>query len=335
MTDPEDPGLLCRPPAVVLRRGEPSTTTGLVIHVGPRVRALALVVLVVPLAAGGSCNKGQPPQDEVRPTELPKLTEEPAGEKKPVEGAKLDGFKDDEKARFEALADQLPSPCGKGVSLRTSRNTEATCGRARFAVDFVTELIKDGASDDELKELYMARYPRERKVQKFKTVADVPHSGPQDARVVFVEFFDYGCPACKTFGPVLEEVQAAYPRDVAVYYKMFPLAAHPDSPGAAQAALAAFAQGKFKEMHALLFADQFAHKKEKLVEYAKQIGLDMAKFEADFAAMTAKVEADKTEGNAAGVQGTPSIFLNGTLWEGPPAAKYMKMWVEEELALNR
>jgi protein-disulfide isomerase len=296
---------------------------------------VALLLLIAPLLGAGSCTKSEAPKDEATPTELPPLPDEPAGEKKPVEGAKLDGMKDDDKARFEALVDKLPSPCGKGHSLRTSRNTDATCVRARFAVDYVTELLKDGASDDELKELYVARYPKDRTVRPLKVGADVPHLGPDDARVVFVEFFDYGCPACGQFAPVLKEVQAAYPRDVAIYYKMFPLAAHADSPGAAQAAVAAGKQGKFHEMHELLFADQYAHKKENLDAYAQKLGLDKAKFEADYAAATAAVEADKAEGNASGVQGTPTIFLNGVLWEGPGAAKYMKMWVEEELALNR
>jgi protein-disulfide isomerase len=303
-----------------------------------RRRALTLLaaVVAVPLLAGGSCRKGEAPEDDARRVQLPDLPEEPAGgEKKPVEGAKLDALKPEDRTRFEALVDQLPSPCGKAHSLRTSRNTDAACGRARFAVEFVEALLTDGAADDEIKELYMARYPRERKKVALAVDPSMPHAGPGVARVVFVEFFDYGCPACGKVAPELTALEAAYPQDVVVYYKMFPLAAHPDSAGAAQAALAAHAQGKFKEMHALLFADQFAHQRDKLDGYAKQIGLDMKRFAADFDAVVPKLEADKAEGNRVGVQGTPTIFLNGVLWEGPPAMKYMKMWVDEELALNR
>lgn len=296
-----------------------------------------VVVLGLPLLGGSSCKKGEPPADEARPAELPPISgEPPEADKKPVEGAKLDALKDDEKKRFETLVDKLPSPCGKTHSLRTSRNTDASCARAPFAVSYVTALIEDGASDEDVQNLYMSRYPSERKVAKLDVSAKVPHTGPDDARVVVVEFYDYGCPACAEFAPVLREVQEAYPRDVAVYYKQFPItAAHPDSGNAAQAALAAGKQGKFKEMHELLFENLHAHKKSDVDGYARKLGLDMAKFEADFAAASAQVDADRTEGNAAGVQGTPTAFLNGVRWEGPSTAKYLKMWVDEELALNR
>lgn len=300
------------------------------------LRAFVLSLsLPLALAACNGCKKGEPADDSPKPAELPTLTDEPTGAKKPVEGAKLDDVKEADRARFEVLADQLPSPCGKAHSLRTSRNTDAACVRARFGVDYLLALLADGATDDEIKELYMARYPRERKQAQFKVDPAIPHVGPDDARVVVVEFFDYGCPACGSIAPVIAEVAAAYPRDVAVYYKMFPLAAHPDSGGAAQAAIAAHKQGKFKAMHELLFGDQFNHKRETLEGYATKIGLDMARYQADYLAAEALVEADKAEGNTAGVQGTPAIFIDGVMWEGPGAAKYMKTWIDEQLALNR
>jgi protein-disulfide isomerase len=299
-------------------------------------RPAFLLVLAAASALAACKPKGEPEHDKAPPAELPKLTDEPpAADRKPVEGAKLDTLKDDQKPRFEALADQLPSPCGKAHSLRTSRNTDASCGRARFAVDFVTSLLADGATDAEIKELYVARYPRERVVKTFATGPEVPRSGRADARVVITEFFDYGCPSCGRFAPELAEAAAAFPDDVAVQYKMFPLAAHVDSPGAAAAALAAHRQGKFKAMHELLFSDQTSQKKPKLDEYAKQIGLDMAKYEADFEAADKQIQADKAEGTAAGVKGTPTVYINGVLWEGPPGANYLKMWLEEEIALNR
>jgi protein-disulfide isomerase len=300
----------------------------------PRVtlpRTLALILLSLCLS-GASCSKSaaKPKPD----TELPPLTDEPQGDKKPVEGADVSALSDADKGRFEALADKLPSPCGKAHSLRTSRNTDESCVRARFAVPFLVELLKDGADDDLIKEIYMARYPRERKKLDFEITADSPHAGPADAPVKVVEFFDYGCPACGEMYPVVEELLAAYPRDLVVYYKQFPLAAHADSPGAAQAALAAGKQGKYLEMHKLLFADQYAHKKDDLIKYAEKLGLDMKQFETDYQAAATAVEASKAEGEKAGVTGTPTLYLNGVLWEGPRDPKYMKMCIEEELAVN-
>jgi thiol-disulfide isomerase/thioredoxin len=262
-------------------------------------------------------------------------SEPPAAERKPVEGADVGKLGAQEQQRFEKLVDKLPSPCGKAHSLRTSRNTDAPCIRARFAVDYVIALLSDGATDDEARELYNLRYRKEEAKRGFRLNADVPHTGPADARVVLVEFFDYGCPACQAFAPELASVMEAYPNDAVLYYKQFPLAAHEFSRGAAQAALAASKQGKFHEYHELLFKNQQAHKKDDLFGYAKSLGLDMAKFEADFAASSASVESDKKEGEDAHVDGTPTLFINGRKYQDPAVARYVKMWIEEELAVNR
>jgi protein-disulfide isomerase len=88
-------------------------------------------------------------------------------------------------------------------------------------------------------------------------------------------------------------------------------------------------------MHALLFQNPQAHKRDDLLKYAQQIGLDMKKFEADFTAAAAQVESDKKEGEEVGVDSTPTLYINGRKYEDPSVAKYVKMWVEEELAVNR
>jgi protein-disulfide isomerase len=261
---------------------------------------------------------------------------EPApGARKPVGGADTSKLEAPDKQRFEKLVDKLPSPCGKAHSLRTSRNTDASCIRARFAVDFLIALLADGATDDEIREMYSLRYKKDQPRRQFKLSSDVPHQGPADARVVMVEFFDYGCPACQGFAPELVQVVESYPSDAVLYFKQFPLAAHEFSRGAAQAALAAARQGKYHEMHVLLFENQQAQKKEDLVGYARKLGLDMARFEADFNATAAQVEADKKEGDDAGVNSTPTLYINGRAYDGPLVAKYVKMWIEEELAMNR
>jgi thiol-disulfide isomerase/thioredoxin len=262
-------------------------------------------------------------------------SETPAAERKPVEGADVGKLASPEQQRFEKLVDRLPSPCGKAHSLRTSRNTDAECIRARFAVDYVVALLGDGAPDEDITRLYSMRYRKDDKKRGFRLSDDVPHQGPADARVVLVEFFDYGCPACKEFAPELDRAVKAFPNDVVIYYKQFPLAAHQHSRGAAQAALATSKQGKYHEMHELLFANPDGHKKEDLVAAAKGLGLDIARFEADYAAAGAQVEADKKEGDDAGVSSTPTLYINGRKYEDPSIEKYVKMWIEEELAVNR
>jgi protein-disulfide isomerase len=295
-------------------------------------------VLVGLLLGGCSCgNKNSSANGEGNYKDITSTFEEekPGAERKPVEGADVSKLSGTDKQRFEKLVDKLPSPCGKPHSLRTSRNTDAECIRARFAVDYVLMLLGDGAPDEELSKLYAARYRKDDKKHGFRLSADVPHTGPADARVVLVEFFDYGCPACQQFAPELQQVAEAYPNDVVIYYKQFPLAAHEFSRGAAQAALAAGKQGKFHEMHELLLKNGTAHKKGDLDGYARSLGLDMAKFEADFAAVAAQVESDKKEGEGAGVDGTPALYINNRKFEDPTFARYVKMWVEEELAGSR
>lgn len=260
-------------------------------------------------------------------------SEPPPAERKPVKGADLSKMSDANKERFEKLVDQLASPCGKAHSLRTSRNTDTGCVRAPFAVRYVVELIRDGASDKEVTELYQDRY-KERPKHEFN-LEGVPRLGPDDAPVTLVEFFDYGCPACKMFAPELDRAVRAFPTEVALYYKMFPLSIHPNSVEAAQAGLAAAKQGKFEEMHKVLFENAEAHTLADVKKYAEQLGLDMNKFMKDFAAAQPVVAASKKEGIEAGVQSTPTLFINGIEYSGPQGDKYIKMFIEEAAAMAR
>ena len=262
-------------------------------------------------------------------------SEPPPAQKKPVEGADLTGLNQADIARFDKLVDRLPSPCGKAHSLRTSRNTDESCTKSTFAIEWVVQLLRDGANNKELQDAYDERFGDKDQKQHTFVLEGTPYVGPSDAMVKMVEFFDYGCPACAAVKPVIEEVIAKNPSDVVVYYKMFPLASHPNSRIAAQAALAAHQQGKFKEMDKLLFANQQAHTMADLRRYAESLGLDMTKFESDFAAAAARVEADRQEGDKAEVHGTPSMFINGRSYEGPEHPKYYQLAIRTELATLR
>jgi protein-disulfide isomerase len=175
---------------------------------------------------------------------------------------------------------------------------------------------------------------KQAKTHAFK-LDGAPFAGTAGAKIQLVEFFDYGCSACQMFKPRLDEIIKTQQPNIIVYYKHFPLThAHPDSMSAAQAAVAAQAQGKFKEMHEVLFAKAPKHRKEDVVGYAKDLGLDLKRFEADYAAAEAKVKADMAEGDAAGVDSTPSMYFNGRKYEAPPFPRYYALWIDEELAVN-
>jgi protein-disulfide isomerase len=136
---------------------------------------------------------------------------------------------------------------------------------------------------------------------------------------------------------MLEQVLKDDQGKVVQYFMNFPLEKHENSKSAAQAALAAFAQGRFKEMHDALFAHSPDQNHEQVTDMAKAIGLDMAKFEAVYSdpATLQHVMSDLAQGEKAGVDSTPTLFFNARKYEGPMHPKYIEMWIDEELAVNR
>lgn len=283
--------------------------------------------------AEGKPDDGKTPASAGTAAPTPAAGATPPASADPIPGVDVSKLDQAKAKRFFTLASTLPSPCGKAHSLRTSIMEDTSCKRSSFAARYVIEMLVDEASDSEIKELYELHY-KDTPRKTFK-LDSTPYTGAPDAPVKVVEFFDYGCPTCKQFVPILKEALAAFPDQAVLYYKQFPLPSHVNSKGAAQAALAAHEQGKFHQMHELLFARSPNHTRGELSQYAKSIGLDMGRFEANFAAAVSKVEADVAEGNAVGVDGTPTLYINGKQYEGPPHPKYVALWIEEELAVNR
>lgn len=160
--------------------------------------------------------------------------------------------------------------------------------------------------------------------------------GKKDAKITIVEFSDFQCPYCQRGAKVVEEVLKAYPNDVRVAFKHYPLPFHGDAKPAAIASLAAGKQGKFWEMHDKLFAKQDQLKKEKFVEYAKELGLDVGKFTADLEStdLAKEVDADMQLGMKNGVQGTPAFFINGVMLSGAQPLDRFKAVIDRWLSGN-
>ena len=249
-----------------------------------------------------------------------------------IPGVKMEQLSDKERKRIAAVMDKLPSPCGKSHSLRKSFDSDTECKSAPFAARYVAVLVAEDVDDGEIREWYDKRYRNEKRA-KFE-LAGSPFSGPEDAKVTIVEFFDYNCPHCASLHPIIKMLSNEYPSDVVIYYKMFPLSHNERSEPAARAALAASRQGKFMEMHELLFENQGKHMDVQLEMYAKAIGLDMARFKKDYAdkALSLKVAKDREEGVEAGLQGTPALYFNGKEFSDP--FPFLKDWVDEILAVN-
>ena len=161
------------------------------------------------------------------------------------------------------------------------------------------------------------RGPDPNRVYAVKTDG-APFKGPQGAPVSIVEFTDFQCPFCGRVNPTLEQVRKVYGDQVRIVWKNFPLDFHKEAPFAHLAALAANEQGKFWELHDKLFVDPQKIKPDQVKQYAKEVGLDLARFEKDVYApgMKARLDADMAEGKALGVTGTPAFFINGRYLSG-------------------
>jgi protein-disulfide isomerase len=150
------------------------------------------------------------------------------------------------------------------------------------------------------------------------SLAGDPIRGPENARVTIVEFSDFQCPFCTKAVAQEKEIERLFPKDVRLVFKQFPLDSHADAEFGAEVALAAQAQGKFWEMHDLLYAGFPDLSRKTVMIYAKELRLDMNKFTADLDShkFRARVRTEEQEGEVAGVGGTPTFYFNGKKYNG-------------------
>ncbi|MBI2375583.1 MAG: thioredoxin domain-containing protein [Deltaproteobacteria bacterium] len=160
-----------------------------------------------------------------------------------------------------------------------------------------------------------------------------PLKGDPKAPIKVIVFSDFECPFCSRVEPSLKQLEQEYGKKVAFAFKHYPLPFHSKAELAGVASLAAHKQGKFWPMHDKLFENQKALDRPNLLEYAKQLGLDMGKFEKDLEdpELKAWMKADMEQGTKVGVRGTPATFVNGILVSGAQPYENFKRIVEEEL----
>lgn len=156
------------------------------------------------------------------------------------------------------------------------------------------------------------------------TTGDIPDHvyGNKESKVVLIEYGDYQCPGCGAAAPQVKAIADEYKQDIAFVFRNFPITSiHPNALAAAAVAEAAGQQGKFWEMHDLLYqthsvwSNYSIDERSKSFEgYAKQIGLDIEQYKTDAGSkkVSNKISLDKSLGAKAGVESTPSFFLNGT-----------------------
>ena len=140
-----------------------------------------------------------------------------------------------------------------------------------------------------------------------------PFKGPQDAPATLVLFTDFQCPYCARLVPILEETLKAFPKELKLVYKSFPLRMHQYAVDAAKAAVAADKMGKFWEFHDLLFKNYNTLNKTKIDAIREQLKLDKKEFDkyVNDPKTIEKISNDYKTGIEVGVRGTPALFLNG------------------------
>jgi len=151
--------------------------------------------------------------------------------------------------------------------------------------------------------------------------------GPEDASYTLVEYGDYECPDCGRLYVILRDLQQDIASRLRIVFRHYPLSGiHHHAQQAAEAAEAAGVQGKFWEMHTLLFERQNALRTKDLICYAEELALDVGRFREELKneKYSERVRADFLAGVQNGVYGTPGLFLNGVRYDGE--------WGKESLA---
>jgi protein-disulfide isomerase len=157
--------------------------------------------------------------------------------------------------------------------------------------------------------------------------------GPATAPVTIVEFSDFQCPFCSRLVPTIEQVMSKYGDKVRLVFRQFPLPMHQNAAKAAEAALCANEQGKFWEMHDTMFKDQGSLAVDALKTKAAGLGLNAQAFNSclDSGKEAEAVKTDTKAGQAAGVNGTPAMFVNGRFISGVVPASQLSQVIDEEL----
>lgn len=145
-------------------------------------------------------------------------------------------------------------------------------------------------------------------------LSEVPGS-----KATFVEFLDFECEACGAMFPIVEQLRAEYGDRVEFVVRYFPIQSHFNAERAARAVEAAARQGEFEQMYRKMYETQPTWSEQRVPKddvfrgFAAELGLDMAKFDADYTdpATLERIRADVTDGTALGVEGTPTFFVNG------------------------
>jgi protein-disulfide isomerase len=211
--------------------------------------------------------------------------------------------------------------CGCSMKIAECRVKDPSCSTSRKLAGVIVKHVGEGKDAEfiraDLKKIATEPPPVFDEPVKI-SLAGAPSRGPENARMTIVEFSDFQCPYCSKAVSETKEIMRQFPKDVRLVFKQFPLDSHSQAELAAEASLAAQAQGKFWEMHDLLYAGFPDVSRKKIMIYARELKLDIPRLtaELDSHKYRARVRAEEQEGEKAGVNGTPSFYFNGKHYNG-------------------
>jgi protein-disulfide isomerase len=231
--------------------------------------------------------------------------------------------------------------CGCGMKVAQCRIEDPGCAYSKGLAGATVEAIRAGKGQpavlDAVKATKWAKGPEPPKLLGDPVsipTAGSPVQGPANARVTLVEFSDFQCPYCYKAVEQLNAVLKVYPAQVKLIFKQFPLDSHSQAALAAAAALAAHKQGKFWQLHDAMFANRQNLSRPAILALAGKTGLDLKRFAADLdSADTQKLLAkDVADGDHAGVEATPTVYINGQKYGGSLELAPMSKVIDAELA---
>lgn len=297
----------------------------------PRMNATpSRIAVLVLLFAWGSAACGADEEELVENVEIDG-PEDPVELIETLPGVDVSDLEGADRRAWVRLVNEQLSPCGEPISVaRCVSESRDSCPKCTTAARYLARLVLEGAEPIEARELYRNRYGAEG-LHEFDVEGAPVRGATMGAPVTLVEFSDFECPFCGQAHPLIKRVLRRFEGRVQLVYKHYPLPAHEHAMPAAFAAVAAMRQGKFWEMHDMLFEHQDALEVSDLEVYARELGLDLARFRQDMRAeeTSALVMQNRAQGQEAGVRGTPSIYVNGRKFEEP--LESLEEYIREEL----
>ena len=222
-----------------------------------------------------------------------------------------------------------PFPNFKSIIDKQMKKADALLKKGIKREQLYNEIIKNGKTK--------AVAPKRPKAPEIKPqyvdAGNSPFKGPKHAKVTIIEFSDFQCPYCKRGADTATKIAADYKNDVKVVFKHNPLSFHKDALPAAEASMAAGDQGKFWEMHDILFNNAKQLKRPDLEKYAQQLGLNMDKFKEalDSGKFKQQIKADQALAGKIGARGAPTFFINGKVLRGAQPFDRFKEKIDAEL----